>query len=348
MVCRYHFLTMPEIPDADTQKILDDMKKDGLEVPGAVKPEEAEAKAKAEAEEKAQSEAKAKEEADKKAKEEAEAKAKAEAEAGSKSDKDEDDDDKEGRKVLFIPVGQVKAEKKALENKLKGEFQTQIDGLKTTITDLTTKLGSGVKTTGEKTEIKQEITDEVKKVAEKWGVEPEMVLEIIALVPKPAEVKPTDTMSDEDKETLKKQRERDEAEHQTNLFNTEFVGSDEKPGVANNEEIKKLVEDRGYTLEQAKAKLYDFVFSTAGEAYAKIPLSEILQMKLSTLLPQKKKSAESGRGGTGSGAGGKSDKKGIPTKEEMDAMSDEEFLKQSNELGKGSGMEIRRVGSSTK
>ena len=319
------------------------MKKDGLEVPGAVKPEEAEAKAKAEAEEKAQSEAKAKEEADKKAKEEAEAKAKAEAEAGSKSDKDEDDD--EGRKVLFIPVGQVKAEKKALENKLKGEFQTQIDGLKTTITDLTTKL-DGVKPS-EKKEIKQEITDEVKKVAEKWGVEPEMVLEIIALA-KPAESKPTDSMTEEDKETLRKSRERDETEHQTNLFNTEFVGSDEKPGVANNEEIKKLVEDRGYTLEEAKAKLYHFVFSTAGEAYAKIPLSEILQMKLSTLLPQKKKSAESGRGGTGSGAGGKSDKKGIPTKEEMDAMSDEEFLKQSNELGKGSGMEIRRVGSGSK
>ena len=346
MVCQYHFLTMPETPDADTQKILDDMKKDGLEIPGA-NAGEAEAKAKAEAEEKAQSEAKAKEEADKKAKEEAEAKAKAEAEAGSKSDEDEDDDEKEGRKVLFIPVGQVKAEKKALENKLKGEFQTQIDGLKTTITDLTTKLGSGVKTTGEKTEIKQEITDEVKKVAEKWGVEPEMVLEIIALA-KPAESKPTDSMTEEDKETLRKSRERDETEHQTNLFNTEFVGSDEKPGVANNEEIKKLVEDRGYTLEQAKAKLYDFVFSTAGEAYAKIPLSEILQMKLSTLLPQKKKSAESGRGGTGSGADGKSDKKGIPTKEEMDAMSDEEFLKQSNELGKGSGMEIRRVGSGSK
>lgn len=319
------------------------MKKDGLEVPGAEKPEEAEAKAKAEAEEKAKSEAKAKEEADKKAKDEAEAKAKAEAEAGSKSDEDKDDDEKEGRKVLFIPVGQVKAEKKALENKLKGEFQTQIDGLKTTITDLTTKLGSGGNTAGEKKEIKQEITDEVKKVAEKWGVEPEMVLEIIALVPKPAAPE-KESMSDEDKETLKKQRERDEAEHQTNLFNTEFVGSDEKPGVANNEEIKKLVEDRGYTLEEAKAKLYHFVFSTAGEAYAKIPLSEILQMKLSTLLPQKKKSAENGRGGTATNAGKKSDNKGVPTKEEMDNMSDDEFLKQSNDLGKGSGLEIRRVG----
>lgn len=241
--------------------------------------------------------------------------------------------DDEGRKVQFLPIGQVKAEKKALEKRLRGEFDSERGTLQSTIDTLTSQLQG--KTTGERREIKAEITDEVKKVAEKWSVEPEMVLDILALTPTP---EPQPALSEEDREVLAHARERAEADHQISQFNEHF-----EKEVAASDELRKAIEDRGYSLSEVKSKLQTFALGTEGEPYAKVPLDEILTLKLAHLLPQKKKTAEPGRGGTASGTQKGYSKDSMPTPEEIAAMTPEEFDKFSDDLGKGSMNVIRRL-----
>jgi hypothetical protein len=217
----------------------------------------------------------------------------------------------EPRKVLYIPVGQVHAEKKKLERELRAEYEEKMKVLQTE------------KDKPEDIELRK------KAVAEKLGLDVEHISELMSLMPK-AEL----PLSKEDLQLLteeaKTKTEEKQIKQQETLYSDEFIQQ-----VSSSEPIKQQLTSLGYSLDEAKTILHDFVFTPEGEKYAQVPLGEIVGLKLSSLFPKKKTSAEKGSGGNSTG-GKTFDKANPATPEDITGMSDKEFKEYSDRLGTGS------------
>lgn len=339
--------TDPRYPDAETQKIAEDMEAQGHKLPfipenpGAIQPPQEEEpadddKAKAEAE------AKAKEEADAKAKEEADAKAKADLEA---DDKKPDGQPKGDPKETLIVAQKRKI--KELETALESEttkLKQDIEKLTTQITSGSPKAPDTKAKVDESADKLETLVDTIVKANE--GVDPVLVKSILeaakqltasgaSLSPELAEK--LEKFEAKEKEMTEQKEEQEILATETQRFNDEFAAE-----IAGNEDIKKIVADSGFSLDEVKAKIHDFVYSKAGVRYTGVPLSELFTLKRDTFVPKKAKSAEAGRGGSSQGESLDGDKP--KSAAEIAAMSTADFEKYSNEMAAKSKSRVMRNG----
>lgn len=228
-------------------------------------------------------------------------------------DKKKDGEDDQGKKPVdrtpqSMPVWKHKEELKQAEAKIKADFEKQIGDLNDKISDLATKKGGAS-------------DDDLAKLATDLNLEPDvaatMVDRMADIIAKRTGLTDLKKSVDESAEVARKAKE--EAG-----FVSEWTEKDTQ------DTIKSVAGDKPIT-EEVRSKVKELAYTTT---YAKYRLADIIKLNADTLFPatpKESKPAEGGRGGSGRGIA-----KDITdmTKDEMEAMSDDEFLKLSNELGK--------------
>lgn len=237
-------------------------------------------------------------------------------EKGKTGDDSEDADDEEdveeeetppNRTATNMPVWKHKEEIKKAKDQAKAEAKAEFDQ---ELSRLSHKEGGAS-------------DEDVSKFAEEFSLTPEvagsMIDRLASIVEKRAGIP----------EFRKKEEERDERERQTKEeqgFQKEFDSQ------TTQEAIKAAAGNREITADVRK-RLHDLAYSTT---YATYRLPDIIQLEGSKLFPEASKphkSAEAGRGGLSRGGAVKSVEEMSP--EEMDNLSDDEFLKASNALASG-------------
>jgi|TARA_Y100000034_G_scaffold136844_1_gene216315 hypothetical protein len=258
-----------------------------------------------------------------------------------KEDSPKEDTPKEDlpeRKELFIPVGQVKAEKKTLEKELTEKHNNEVAALKQ-------QLEEAKKSPQKPASVDDPRQKAINAFAEATGTDAKTVNDFAeSLVPKTAtpDNSRIEAVENKQKEQDAERGIEKERREQETLYTDQF-----QKDVAGNEELMTKLENLGYSSADVKQKLHDFVFTKEGMAYKKIPLGEVLTIRLDSLFPAKKKSAESSHGGSARGKGEKAFSKSNPaTDEQVKAMNPKEFKEYSDMMGRGSVMTagVRRQG----
>jgi hypothetical protein len=165
-------------------------------------------------------------------------------------------------------------------------------------------------------------TEEVSKFAEEFGLQPEAAA---AMIGRMGTILESTLGISELKKDAEARKTQDLAQAEIAGFETEFSGKDTQ------EALKAAAGDREITAE-VKEKVKTLAYTTT---YAKYRLPDIIRLEASNLFeaaPAPKPAAEGGRGGTGRGAPAKTIEQMTP--EEINSLSDDEFLKLSDDLGK--------------
>ena len=164
---------------------------------------------------------------------------------------------------------------------------------------------------------------DVEKFAEEFSITPEaasgMIDRMASLIESRLGV------DDLKKENLKRQ-ERDQQLAEEKGFEDEFSNT------ATNQALTEIAGDRAITKE-VKEKVKQLAYSTT---YATYRLADIIRLEGASLFPgqpQERKTAEISRGGSGRGAPQK--KVTEMSAADLNDLSDDEFMKLSNDLGKG-------------
>lgn len=332
-------MTDSKYPDAATEEIAKAMEADGIDTSQleGKQPKEPEVQTE---EEKAQAEADAKAKADADAAAAAEAtltpEQKAQKEAEEKGKKEEKAK-REPRQVL-LPIARVKQ----AEKKLRDEYEAKIADLNNQVRTLQEAKGEGSQ--AKKDNAVAALTAIANDIATKHNSDPELVRDILEKAQEltktgteiPAELK--DAIAKVQAISQEQEEQRETAAILTQ-FDDEFQSS-----ITADKDVVAEIRASGLTLEQFKDRLQEIVLGEDGERYAKLTLREVLDLKKADLLPKRAKSADASRGRTTNGTSAPSGTKTMPTKEEMDSMSDEEFEKVSEELGSSSKSHITRRG----
>ena len=298
---------MPDVNDG-VKDVLDEMEKDGIKVPKKDDKEGADAEANAKAEAKA--------------KEEAEAKAKAEAEAEKAKEKEEEELELLNP-LKFVQPWELKRLEKNL-NKQLGEIAEQLRGI------------SSRPVTPAREERKEELSDkiaEIKKVAEDAGLDPEPFAKIAEAILKATRNPELEERLEKSEE---KEKEREYWEKQTELFGKEFDKT---------KELDEFKEDFGKLTAAETQELKQKLNKLAFGKYQNYSIRDILVLKRDELFPEKRKTAESGRGGVQRSKGSKDlSGKTVLSAEEQNDLTDEEFDTYSANLAKEHKTPLRRGG----
>lgn len=234
-----------------------------------------------------------------------------EGEDGKGDEGDGDDKDRQpNRTVQSMPAWKAKelAKKEADEReaKVRAELTSEFEK----------KLAdAGGKTGAEKDE-------EIDKIASEFNLTPEVAS---ALVDRMSGVVSKKLGLDEIRKGHDEQQERARAQKEEEGFNAEWS---EK---STQDALKAAAGSREITVDVQK-KVKELAYD---ERYARYRLTDIIRLESSNIFGDEKKevkSAERGRGGSGRGTPQKEIDEMSP--EDIDSMSDDEFLKFSNDLGK--------------
>lgn len=238
-----------------------------------------------------------------------------EGDAGKKPNEEKPQEDKKpegeegdqpiNRTPQHMPVWKHKEELKKREEELRGQFKTELE---TAVAEAASKNGGAS-------------DEDVAKIAEEFNLEPQIAG---ALVDRMASVIEKKLGLSEIKKSTEALEEQNRTTAEETGFNNEFASQ------ATQDAIKAAL---GENVPQGlKEKVKELAYSTT---YARYRLADIVRLEKDTLAPESAKpakTAEVSRGGSQAGGGAKKDITEM-TPEEIEAMSDEEFSKYSNELG---------------
>lgn len=284
----------PKIPDGADPKIIEQMRKDGIAIPGEEtlekKPEPA------------------KPEPDKK--EDDDPSKKPEPKAGKENEEDEEPDQPD-RPIRTIPAWKHKDMLKDMERKHKEELASMRD-------DFDAKL----KMLSEKPpEKRQEESADVQDLADEFGIAPEAISKLADRIANKVrgEIKLPEDVS----KKLEAFQERERELLEEKGFETEWA--------ATAEAIKKDRKDiSDAELSAVKAKIKEFAYT---EPYARYRLTDIVRLEAGNLFTEKgKKSAEPGRGG--SQFGDKVTDYSKITEDDIKNMSSQDFERYSEFMAK--------------
>lgn len=241
------------------------------------------------------------------------------------ADEDEDDEDDDAndddedvelkggkkRKPQFVPLS--KHQKKI--NNLKSRHDEEVKGYEKRIADLTKAAGKG-----------EDVDDEVKALAKEHGIPEDSLSKIVELTAKKLSGA---GLTDSQKRQLARLEKDEESRVQDEGFQKEF---------------KSLVkEDR--SIREHEDELREMAFS---EEFSDVGLYEIFHRHLKPTLQPKKKTAEGSRGGTRSNSTSYTDEEIAADAALQEALSDEEFDAWSDRMASKSKRQIRRNGKPIK
>jgi len=253
-----------------------------------------------------------------------------EKEEPKKEEKEEEKEEKEEEKEeeepellnppKFVQPWELKRLEKNLTKQL-GEIAEQLKGISS-------------KPAGE--ERKEELSDkiaEIKKIAEDVGLDPEPLAKVAEAILKA-------TRNPELEERLEKSEEKEKAreywEKQNELFGKEFDKT---------KELDEFKEDFGKLTAAETQELKQKLNKLAFGKYQSYSIRDILVLKRDELLPGKRKTAESGRGGAQRSKGSIDlSGKTVLSDEEQRNLTDEEFDVYSTNLAKEHKTPLRRGG----
>lgn len=253
---------------------------------------------------------------EKKAREDAEAAEAAKNSGKGSGEGDDEGDDEEGddkdrqpnREPKSMPVWKAKELAKQESEKARAEAKAEAESeFKKQLADAAGKTG-GAK------------DDAVDKIAEEFNLTPEVAS---ALVDRIAGVVEQRSGLSDIRKDLEKSRERDKEAAEEKGF------SDEWGSKTTQEALKNIAGDREITAE-VREKVKELAYTTT---YAKYRIADIVRLEAESLFGKKEsRTAERGRGGSGRGHAQKTiDEMSV---EDINSMSDDDFLKFSDDLGK--------------
>ncbi len=221
---------------------------------------------------------------------------------------DDDDVNQIDRKPQHMPVWKHKEELKAAEQRIREEIGGEVADLNQKLLTLSKQKGGATDT-------------DIQKLAEDFNLEPETAASLIdrmATIVEQRSGLPDLRKKIEANEALRGQQ----AELQG--FENEWSGKDTQDTLASTAKGKQIT-------AEVKKKVNELAYLTT---YAKYRLSDIIRLNADTLFPATptgEHTAEHGRGGASRGTSVAVEEM---DKESLDNLSDDEFLKLSNELGK--------------
>ena len=246
----------------------------------------------------AQKEADAKAEADKKAAEEAEVAAKGDGKVDEPID----------RTPKHMPAWKAKELAKEAAEKARLDTIAEKDA------EFKVKLAEAAQKPGGAS------TDDVDSLAEEFGLKPDVALKMIDRM---ADIISKKAGLPDIKKSVEENAERERLAKENQGFENEWLSKATTESIA---------EAGGTLTQEVKDKVKELAYSTT---YAKYGIADIIKLNASTLFPadpKEKRTVERGRGGAGRAQSAKAVTD--MTSEELDGMSDDEFLKASNDLGK--------------
>lgn len=227
---------------------------------------------------------------------------------GKGGDDEKEEETPPDRRPQNMPIWKHKEELKATEKRIREELGTEITDLNQKLIDLSVQTGGATDT-------------DIQKLAEDFNLEPSAASDML------------DRMASiiEKRAGLPDLRKKIEADEATRVTQAELQGFENEWSGKDAQDILTSSANGQQITAQVKEKVKELAYTTT---YAKYRLSDIIRLNADTLFPPvstKEHTAESGRGGTGRGTAKPVDEMG---KEDLDNLSDEEFIKISNELGK--------------
>ena len=222
---------------------------------------------------------------------------------------------------------------KESEKRLSSKLETLVSDIKELV-----KKPVDQQTKKDKEDITDQI-DEVKKIADEYGLDPEPLQKLADVILAKVKLPKDITEKLESLEEIKKERDQDDFwKKQETKFDSEF--GELKDSEAFAEEFQKLSPAEIVTV---KEKLNELAFTKRYSGYS---LVDLLTLKQDELLIEKKKSATPGRGGS-QRAGGGVDLSGKTelTADQINDLSDEEFDTYSANMKKEHKSPLKRRGN---
>lgn len=209
------------------------------------------------------------------------------------------------RTPQHMPIWKHKEELKKREEELQTEFQT--------------KLEEAVKVASHKPD--GATNEDVNKLAEEFNLTPEVAS---SMIDRMAQVVSSRIGIDDIRKNTEAIKEERRLAAEETGFENEFVSEDTTKAIESAANGKSITSD-------VKKRIKEFAYSTT---YAKYRLADIVRLEADNLFPDKSESrpAESSRGGSARGSAQKNIAEMSP--DEINSLSDAEFVKLSNELGK--------------
>lgn len=251
------------------------------------------------------------------------------------------DQQRQDRRQVLIPIARVKQN----EKKMRDEFTTQISDLTNQVKTLQDQVAKG--TPGAEAALDDKVAklkERAAAISTKHGADPDFIQDILATFQELAQAgvkaPPELAKAVETIEAIKAETDAQaEVDATLTKYDDEFATQ-----ISGNKDLVDQIRASGLTIEQFKERMQELVLGEDGEKYAKLSLSEVYALKRDDLLPKKAKSAEAPHGRTTTGASDSGGETKLVSAEEIKDMTEEEFQKYSDNLGKQSRSRLTRNG----